>query len=78
VEGYYHGTGDIFGSVLLAALLRGYDLKNAAAAAVDFTADSIARTRKAGTDVRFGVDFESGLGKLSQELAGTKRQNSCL
>jgi pyridoxine kinase len=73
VEGYYHGTGDVFGSALLAALLRGFDLERAADTAVGFTVGSIARTKNAGTDIRFGVDFESGLGKLAQQLADTER-----
>ncbi|MDD4715323.1 MAG: pyridoxamine kinase [Oscillospiraceae bacterium] len=68
VEGYYHGTGDIFASVLAAALLKGCDLTEAASAAVEFTAESIARTKEAGTDVRFGVNFEAGLLKLSAQL----------
>ncbi len=73
VEGYYHGTGDVFGSALVAALMRGCGLKKAASIAVDFTVRSILRTKKAGTDVRFGVDFESGLARLAQQLdnAGT-------
>lgn len=64
IPGYYHGTGDVFGSVVVSALANGLDLKEANAAAVEFTAESIMRTRAAGTDVRFGVNFEEGLGKL--------------
>ena len=70
IEGYYHGTGDVFGSALLAALLRGSGLKKATSVAVDFTVGSIVRTKKAGTDIRFGVDFESGLAKLARQLDG--------
>lgn len=69
IEGYYHGTGDVFGSALVAAILKGFDLTEAAAEAVRFTVGSIARTRAAGTDVRFGVDFENGLGELSARLS---------
>lgn len=61
VEGYYHGTGDVFASALLGALLNGFPLSEAARAAVDFTEGSIARTHGAGTDVRFGVNFEAGI-----------------
>lgn len=64
VEGYYHGTGDVFGSALLAAMLNGKTLAETIKVAVDFTVGSIARTKAAGTDVKFGVDFESGLGDL--------------
>lgn len=70
IPGYYHGTGDVFGSVLLSALLLGKSLADSAAAAVDFTAGAIARTHEQGTDVRFGVDFEHGLPVLIKELCG--------
>ena len=61
IEGYYHGTGDVFASALLGALLNGVPLTDAARVAVDFTVGSIARTHSAGTDVRFGVNFEAGI-----------------
>jgi len=64
IPGYYHGTGDVFGSVVVSALMNGSDLKEANAAAVEFTAESIERTKASGADIRFGVDFEEGLGKL--------------
>jgi pyridoxine kinase len=41
--------------------VNGLPLSRAVEIAVDFTAGSIARTHAAGTDVRFGVDFESGI-----------------
>lgn len=68
IEGYYHGTGDVFGSVLLAALLKGFDITQAVTIAVDFTVGSIARTKEAETDIRFGVNFEEGLPKLMHQL----------
>ncbi|HCS73804.1 MAG TPA: pyridoxamine kinase [Clostridiales bacterium] len=68
IEGYYHGTGDVFGSAFTAAILKDFDLTEAAAEAVKYTVGSIARTRAAGTDVRFGVDFESGLGEFSNRM----------
>ena len=57
-----------FGSALVAALLKGCDLVDATAEAVRFTVSSISRTKAAGTDIRFGVDFESGLGELAARL----------
>ncbi len=68
IQGYYHGTGDVFASVLLSAVVRGFSLAESAQIAVDFTAQSIERTRIAGTDVRFGVNFEEGLPMLMQRL----------
>lgn len=61
IEGYYHGTGDIFGSALCAALIRGHTLQNSARIAVDLTVSSIACSKEAGTDIRFGVNFEENL-----------------
>ena len=68
IEGSYHGTGDVFASALLGALLNGQSIQQAAQLAVDFTVGSIARTRASGTDVRFGVNFEEGLPMLLQRL----------
>jgi pyridoxine kinase len=64
IEPMYHGTGDVFASVLTAALTGGRPLAEACAAAVRYTVDSIRRTKAAGTDNRYGVDFESGLKDL--------------
>jgi pyridoxine kinase len=64
IEPMYHGTGDVFASVLTAALVNGESLAAACGAAVRYTVDCIHRTKKAGTDNRYGVDFESGLDGL--------------
>jgi pyridoxine kinase len=71
VEPMYHGTGDVFASVLTAALVSGRPLADSCAAAVRYTVDCIRRTKAAGTDSRFGVDFESGLCGL-RELIGER------
>lgn len=68
VEGHYHGTGDLFAAALVAALMKGKTLSDSAAAATDFTQAAIRRTREAGTDTRFGVNFEDGLPTLAKEL----------
>lgn len=68
VPGYYHGTGDVFGSTVLAGLLNGFSLSESAGIAVRYTANSIRRTYNAGTDIRFGVDFEHGFPELLKEL----------
>lgn len=72
VVGSYHGTGDIFGSALLAGLLNNMSLCNAMQLAVDYTAGCIRRTKQAGTDVRFGVNFEAGLMRFMHELGITE------
>jgi pyridoxine kinase len=68
IPGYYHGTGDVFASTLLAGLLNGFPLSEASAIAVRYTADSIRRTYKAGSDIRFGVNFEQGFPDLLRAL----------
>lgn len=68
IPGYYHGTGDVFASALLGALLNGFSLNEAAGIAVRFTAGSIRRTYEEKTDIRFGVDFEHGFPELLKEL----------
>jgi len=68
IEGYYHGTGDVFGSALVASVIKGRSLNESLAVAVDFTAGSIRRTKDAGTDIRFGVNFEEGIPGLLKDL----------
>lgn len=69
IPGIWHGTGDIFCSVLLGGLLRRWPLSKAAALAVDFSQGCIERTFSLGTDPRFGVDFERGLPALLQSIS---------
>ncbi|GHT76098.1 pyridoxal kinase [Bacteroidia bacterium] len=68
IPGYYHGTGDVFGSALLSALLNDFNLSEAAAIAVRFTTSSIRKTAEAGTDIRFGVHFEQTIPELLKDL----------
>ncbi|MEE0775517.1 MAG: pyridoxamine kinase [Bacillota bacterium] len=68
IEGYYHGTGDVFGSALLAGLMNGCSLKRSAEVAVNYTVGSIQRTKDAETDVKYGVDFERGVPDLIKDL----------
>ncbi|MDO5559496.1 MAG: pyridoxamine kinase [Oscillospiraceae bacterium] len=68
IEGFFHGTGDVFASVLTACIVKGLRLTDAVKTAADFTEQCIIRTKNAGTDVRFGVDFETGLSGLRQMI----------
>ena len=68
IPGNYHGTGDLFASVLTAALVKGNCLNRAVDVAVEFTTKSIERTYLSGTDVRYGVNFEEGLAGLYDAL----------
>jgi pyridoxine kinase len=69
VEGNYHGTGDVFASALIGGLMSGLSLAQSAEEAVQFTQSAIVRTHRAGTDVRFGVNFEEGLPAYTQKLS---------
>ncbi len=68
IPGSFHGTGDVFASAALAGILNGMTIKDAAQLAADFTAESIQRTVDAGTDIRFGVDFEESIPNLLKHL----------
>jgi len=68
IPGYYHGTGDVFASALVAAVMNGRSLEDSASIAVDYTVGSIMRTYDAKTDVKYGVNFEAGLYDLTKEI----------
>jgi len=68
VDGYYHGTGDVFGSALLAAVMNDFSLADAIRVAVEYTVGAIRRTKAAGTDIRYGVDFENEIPNLLRLL----------
>ena len=61
----FHGTGDVFASVLTGALVQGASLTEAARAAVDFVKLCAERTAAEGLPMREGVDFEPLLGTLT-------------
>lgn len=64
----FHGTGDVFASVLTGALVQGAALPDAARQAVDFVRACAERTAKAGIPMREGVEFEPLLGLLAQPV----------
>ncbi len=68
IDGYYHGTGDVFASALAGAYMNGFSLPESAKIAVDFTCAAISRTKQQGTDIRFGVDFEHGIPEFLKNL----------
>lgn len=71
IPGYYHGTGDVFGSALLGALLNQFSLPEAARIAVEYTTASIRRTYAAQSDIRFGVLFEKEIPGFIKNLGLT-------
>ena len=61
----FHGTGDIFASVLTGALVRGLSLDEACRLAADFVVESIRATLSHKDYNWYGVDFESALHMLT-------------
>jgi len=66
--GKFHGTGDLFASVLTGALVLGRPLVEAAQLAADFTSLCAFRTGQQGLPVREGLDFEPLLWRLGQAM----------
>lgn len=57
----YHGTGDIFASATLGAVMRGHSVESALAVAVDFTLECIKLTMADNDRRTYGVNFEEAL-----------------
>lgn len=71
--GAYHGTGDVFSSLLLASFVRTGDLSFSVQTAVDITADTIRHTIEDGVpeDSRhYGPHFEKSLPAFAERLNG--------
>ena len=64
----YHGTGDIFSSVLAGAFVLGIERTEALKIAADYTALTIAETVKNPENPWYGVDFEKTIPVLVDEL----------
>lgn len=76
VPGYFHGTGDVFGSAFVGSYMNGCSLADSVMIAVDFTVGSIKRTYAAKTDVRYGVNFEQGLLQLIKDISEKNESTS--
>ena len=64
IDASYHGTGDIFASTAVGALLRGASYEDAFRIAADYTADTIRTTVANPAKPWYGVDFETTLPDL--------------
>jgi len=60
-EGLFHGTGDVFASFLLGALMNDQSLEEAAATAMQLTHRAISETLLSGEHLRYGMQFEKVL-----------------
>ncbi|HEY5556839.1 pyridoxamine kinase [Acetobacterium sp.] len=68
IEGLFHGTGDIFGSTLLSALLRDFSLADSTQIAVDYAHECIVKTVELDQEKRYGVCFERAIPYLIKRL----------
>lgn len=68
VDGQFHGTGDLFASVLTGALVQRMSLQKAASLAAEFVSLAAAHTAAQNLPRREGVDFEPLLWRLGQTL----------
>lgn len=68
IDGMYHGTGDVFASALLAAVLSGKSLFDAAKSAAEFVLSSIEITQKRYGNSHYGVDFEESVAAFATEI----------
>ena len=64
----FHGTGDIFASVLTGALMRGLSLEKSYSLAADFVVESIRQTLSHKDYNWYGVDFEAAFPYLIKRL----------
>ncbi|AMB98907.1 pyridoxal kinase [Aerococcus urinaehominis] len=72
IGGAYHGTGDIFGSILTGALVNGSSLVEAVQLAVESVPKVIERSIALENTMQEGLAFEEILGDLSQYVRDLK------
>ena len=68
----FHGTGDVFASVLTGALVQGRGLTEAAGEAAEFVRRCAAHTAPQNLPAREGVDFEPLLWTLHRDEQGER------
>lgn len=64
----YHGTGDIFSSTCVGAMMNGMDWKDAAKVAADYTAECIRLTLEDSSKPWYGVNFEQAIPYLVKRI----------
>lgn len=64
----YHGTGDIFSSTCIGAMMNGMDWKEAVAVAADYTSECIRVTYEDPNAITYGVNFESVIPYLLKRI----------
>ena len=64
----FHGTGDVFASTLVGAMMNGMDWKEGLKVAADYTAECIRITMNDKNGCWYGVNFEQGIPYLLKKL----------
>lgn len=64
----YSGTGDVFASTFMAALMEGQDIVSAAKLSADFVGECIEITRQVSSDRHYGINFELNTKSLLEKL----------
>lgn len=64
----YHGTGDIFASACVGALMNGFGLDESLKVAVDYTVESIRMTMEDKNSRWYGVNFEEAIPYLIRRI----------
>ena len=64
----FHGTGDVFASACVGALMNGKDLAGAFKIAVDYTLECIRKTQNDPDARWYGVNFASAIPMLVHHL----------
>ena len=64
----YHGTGDIFSSTCVGAMMNGMDWKEAVKVAADYTAECIRLTLEDPAKPWYGVNFEQAIPYLVERM----------
>ncbi len=72
IKASFHGTGDVFSSACVGALMRGLPLEGALKTAANFTVRSIKETLKDKDHIWYGVNFENAIEFLIDELKKNK------
>lgn len=68
IDRIYHGTGDIFASCCVGALMKDFPLEKAMTFAADFVAECIERTLADDSARWYGVNFEEALPELIDRM----------
>ena len=64
----FHGTGDIFSSTCIGAMMNGFDWKESAKIAADYTSECIRLTLEDPSKPWYGVNFEQAIPYLIKKI----------